>query len=124
MRLTSSIGFALSLGCAWILWFESNQTIGDTSYRPEWEVAGSTDTFEKCQEQQEHALAAHLQRLISGTGPEFKPFLGKDSQSYSRTSKDGSEVVMRIGPTLVWEYKGASKLLKYTCWPENRDPRR
>lgn len=122
MRLPSSIGFALSLGCAWILWFENNQTIGGTTFQPEWEVAGSTDTFEKCTDQQEHALAAHLQSLISDKSPEFKPFLGKNS--YSRTSKDGSEVVMRIGPTLVWEYKGASKLLKYTCWPENRDPRR
>src|SRR4026209_2101189 len=84
-------------GCGWILWFERNQTIGETTYRPEWEVAGSTDTFEKCQEQQEQTLAAHLQRLISDKNPEFKPFLGKDSQIYSRTLKDGSEVVMRIG---------------------------
>jgi hypothetical protein len=95
--------------CGWILWFDSTITVRENSFPTEWEVVGSAKTYEQCTELQENLLAAHLKRFNS---PNDQLPDAPKSETH------------RVGSRLISIVKGITTEVRYSCWPENRDPRR
>src|SRR5215831_9490345 len=122
MRISSSVGWVLSLSCAWLVWYQNNKTIGDQKFAPEWEIAGSTETFDKCQRLKNELFEAHFERFIADKD---RPYKQVSANIYSRGStdtKDG-EVVTRAGSEIYHSSPNSRVNVKYSCWPENLDPR-
>ena len=94
--------------CTWILWHDLNVMVGGDSGTKEWTAAGTAKTFEQCVELRENALADHFKRLNS-----------KDDN----TPGAAKTSISRSGPLIVLTMPHGRSEIRYSCWPENRDPR-
>ena len=92
----------------WILWHESQVVLPGNSGPKEWTVAGTAKTFDQCVALQEKTAADHFKRLKS-----------KDHNSPDVVG----ESILRVGSTIVATLKYGRVEIRYSCWPENRDPR-
>jgi hypothetical protein len=94
--------------CGWILWHDLQEFTGRDSSQKEWTVAGAANTFEQCVELQENALEDHFNRLTSVNDNT----LGADKP-----------IILRGASMIVTTYKHGRSEIRYSCWPETRDPR-
>jgi hypothetical protein len=88
----------------WILWHELQQVVRGDSGPKEWTEAGTAKTFEQCVALRASTVEDHLKRLQSD-----QPVIG--------TSR------LRVDSTIVTSTKYWWIEIRYSCWPENQDPR-
>jgi predicted tellurium resistance membrane protein TerC len=93
--------------CAWILWHDLQVILPGDSSSKEWTVVGTAKTFEECVELQEKALADHFTRL----------------KNKNDNISGAEETILRGGPRIVTSNKNGKIEIRYSCWPESRDPR-
>jgi hypothetical protein len=94
--------------CGWILWHDLQEFTGRDSSPKEWTVAEAANTFEQCVELRENALEEHFNRLTSMN---------------DNTLGDDKPITLRAGSIIVTTYKHVRSEIRYSCWPETRDPR-
>jgi hypothetical protein len=106
--LVAAASTNLLADCGWILWHELQVMAGRDSSEKEWSVAGSAKSFDQCAELQEKTLADHFKRL----------------KSKNDSASDGAEEhILRGGPMIVVPLKSGRMEIRYSCWPESKDPR-
>jgi hypothetical protein len=89
----------------WILWHDLREVLhGDVGQR-EWTEAGTAKTFEQCVALRASTVEDHLKRLQS-------------EQPATGTSR------LRGDSTIITTTKYGWIEIRYSCWPENEDPRR
>ena len=93
--------------CGWILWHDLQEFTGRDS-RQEWTVAETADTFAQCRELRENALVEHFNRLTR---------MNDNIQGADKPT------IVRGGSVIVTTYKYGRSEIRYSCWPETRDPR-
>ena len=80
---------------AWIFWYQRALTIGEKTNPWEWEVVGSTDTFEESQELQNRSVDAHFQRLIKDPKAPFTPD-EIDKSAYTRGTMEAKDFELAV----------------------------
>ena len=93
----------------WILWHESQVVLAGDSGPTKWTADGTTKTFEECEALQEKTISNHFKRLKN-----------KEDASPGVVG----ESIFRGGSTIVATLKHGRVEIRYSCWPENRDPHR
>ena len=89
----------------WILWHDLREVLhGDVGPR-EWTEAGTAKTFEQCLALRRSTVEDHLKRLQSE-----RPAIGTS--------------IFRGDSSIVTSTKYGWIEIRYSCWPENEDPRR
>jgi len=88
----------------WILWHELQVVIHEDVGPKEWTEAGTAKTFEQCVTLRASTVEDHLRRLRS-------------EQPATGTS------ILRGDSTIISSTKNGWIEIKYSCWPENQDPR-
>jgi len=94
--------------CGWILWHDLQEFTGRDSSQKEWTVAETADTFAQCAELRENALVDHFNRL---------------TRMNDNTLDADKPTIVRGGSVIVTTYKHGRSEIRYSCWPETRDPR-
>jgi len=88
----------------WILWHELQEVIHEDVGPKEWTEAGTAKTFEQCVTLRASTVEDHFKRLRS-------------DQPATGTS------ILRSDATIISFTKNGSIEIRYSCWPENQDPR-
>jgi len=102
------MGNSVLADCAWILWHDLQTVVrGDSSGPKEWTVMGTAKTFEQCTEQQEMALAKYF----------------ADLKNKNTKIPDSKGTISRQGALIVASIPSGRIEMRFSCWPENRDPR-